>query len=309
MGETQTVTELSKVIYNFLPGKAHPYSRVKTDFRTVSMEVGLGHFWPGGSKLPAIQSLLDSTLRTDKLKFRPLLLHIVREGLKYRSLKGNPITQEEIERINILIANLGMFIPELADSRFIASLPKIESASTEDQKVTPARDEIRKESLISIKNNFLQISDLDPQKRGYEFEKFLFDLFDLYGFNPRPSFRITGEQIDGSIEFEHQYYLIEAKWKTNPINEADILVLDGRVSGRSPIARGIFITMGNFSREGIDAYQRLGPSAIFGVDGQDIYFILEKGLPLNEVFHRKIRWLVETGDFHYPVAKFYEELI
>ena len=59
MGETQTVTELSKVIYNFLPGKAHPYSRVKTDFRTVSMEVGLGHFWPGGSKLPAIQSLLD----------------------------------------------------------------------------------------------------------------------------------------------------------------------------------------------------------------------------------------------------------
>lgn len=309
MQETQAVAELAKSIYNFLPGKAHPYSRIKTDFGTVSTEVGLGHLWPGGSKLPAIQSLLEATLRTEKAKFRPLLVHIVREGLKYRSRKGNSIKQEEIKRINFLVANLGLNIPELTDARFVASLPRKKLVSTKEKKVPQVRSAIKKEELVSLNNHFLQISRLDPQKRGYAFEKFLNNLFDLYQFNPRPSFRITGEQIDGSIEFEHQYYLIEAKWQTNPINEADILVLDGRVSGHSGIGRGIFITCGNFSKEGITAYQRLRPPAIFGIDGQDIYLILEKGLPLDKVFRRKIRWLVETGDIHYPVAKFYTELI
>jgi len=66
--------------------------------------------------------------------------------------------------------------------------------------------------------------------------------------------------------------------------------------------------MGCFSPEGIAAYQRLRPSSIFGIDGQDMYFILEEALLLDEVLRYKIRWLVETGDFHYPVMKFKAQL-
>jgi hypothetical protein len=65
----------------------------------------------------------------------------------------------------------------------------------------------------------------------------------------------------------------------NPVNEADILVLDGRVSGHSGIGRGIFITCGSFSREGVQAYQRLRTSSILGIDGQDSYLIIERNLP------------------------------
>jgi hypothetical protein len=303
--ETQAVIQLSKVVYSFLPGKAHPYSRVKVDFGLIAIEVGLGHLWPGGSKLPALQKLFEETLRTQRLRFPRLLLRIVQEGLKYRSGKGNPITQEEISYINYQAAILGMHIPELMDHRFISSLPR-KKPGTEKVNIKPV---LRKSNLSDLKNRFLQIGQLHHQDRGYAFEKFLYDLFDFYSFNPRPSFRIKGAQIDGSIEFEHQYYLIEAKWQANSINEADILILDGRVSGHSGIGRGIFVTCGSFSTDGVAAYHRLRPSSIFGIDGQDLYYILDKSLPLDKIIRCKIRRLVETGDFHYPVAKFITKLL
>lgn len=64
-----------------------------------------------------------------------------------------------------------------------------------------------------VKGTTQRVSTLPPHDRGYALEKFLYDIFDAYRFNPRPSFRIVGEQIDGSIEFGHEVYLIEAKWQ------------------------------------------------------------------------------------------------
>jgi hypothetical protein len=172
----------------------------------------------------------------------------------------------------------------------------------------PTQSLVSVETLAALRSRFLQISNSPPQKRGYALEKFLYDLFDAYRFNPRPSFRIVGEQIDGSIEFAHEIYLIEAKWQVEPIVQGDLAVLDSRVSGHSQIGRGIFITAGCFSVDGITAHERLRPSAMIGIDGQDLYYVLERALPLDEVLRRKLRWLVETGHFHYPVREFITEL-
>lgn len=167
---------------------------------------------------------------------------------------------------------------------------------------------VKRETLAGLRDRFLQISTLPPHDRGYALEKFLYDLFDAYRFNPRPSFRIVGEQIDGSIEFAHEIYLIEAKWQVEPIVQGDLAVLDSRVSGHSQIGRGIFITAGCFSVDGITAHERLRPSAMIGIDGQDLYYLLERALPLAEILRRKLRWLVETGHFHHPVREFVMEM-
>jgi hypothetical protein len=87
-----------------------------------------------------------------------------------------------------------------------------------------------------------------------------------------------------------------------------LAVLDSRVSGHSQIGRGIFITVGCFSPDGITAHERLRPSAMIGIDGQDLFFVLEHALPLDDVLRRKVRWLVETGRFHHPVREFMTEL-
>ena len=46
---------------------------------------------------------------------------------------------------------------------------------------------------------FLDVSTMDPQPRGYAFEKFLKAVFDAYGMSARAAFRLRGEQIDGSF--------------------------------------------------------------------------------------------------------------
>ena len=56
------------------------------------------------------------------------------------------------------------------------------------------------------------MNKLTPQRRGYKFEKFLKDMFDVYGLSPRASFRLEGEQIDGSFVCGGDTYLLEAKW-------------------------------------------------------------------------------------------------
>ncbi len=307
--EIQAITELAEALYSFIPASAYPYSKPKVDFGTVANDGGLGNLWPGGSKRPAIQTLLEDTLRTRRDRFCSLMIRITKEGLKYRNNKGIPITQEEMNRINQLIVGVGFKIPELVDPNFISSLPKAKPNPTKEKKEEVVSSKISPEKIENIRQRLLQMEKLKPQERGYAFEKFLHDLFDIYGFNPRPSFRNTGEQIDGSIEFEHQFYLIEAKWQTNPILEKDLLALHGRASGHSRIGRGIFITCGSFSADGVYAFQRLQPTSIIGFDGQDLYIIFEKHLPLADVIRLKVRKLVESGEFHYPVLKLIPEIL
>ena len=307
MQETQAITELAGVLYNFLPGSTFAPTGVKTDFGTVAQSIGLGHLWFGGSKQPAIEALLEGTLQTKRDMFCALMIRIVQAGIKYRNRKKNPITKEEIQKINNLIVQLHFKIPELHNPDFIAKLPTENNA--EEKNIAQTKPHvINHEKLAGLKNDFIKISQLQPKPRGFAFEKFLRELFEAYNFNPKPSFRIQGEQIDGSIEFDHEFYLLEAKWQNEPIIEADILVLDGRVQGHSTIGRGIFITAGCFSQDGITAYQKLRPSSLVGIDGQDLYFVLDKLLPLDEILRFKIRRLVETGEFHYPVVKFLMQL-
>jgi hypothetical protein len=306
LNEIRAITELAKVLYSFLPGKAHQLSKPKVDFGTVAGDTGIGNLWPGGSKLPAIQTLLESTLGTRREKFCPLMIRITKEGLKYRSKKGNPITQEEMTRLNKSIVGVGFKIPELVDPNFNSSLPKSKSNLDDGRK---KEEKINFEKIKDLKQRFGQIEKLEPHQRGYELESFLYDLFYMHGFNPRQPFKIKGEQIDGSIELDNQVYLIEAKWQTLPIQERDLLPLQDRASGHCAFGRGIFITCGCFSQDGVYAFQRLHAASIIGIDGQDLYFILENSLPLADVIRLKNRRRVETGEFHYPVLKLIPEII
>lgn len=237
------------------------------------------------------------------------MIRITQEGLKHRNAKGDPITQEDMIRVNQLIARVGFKIPELVDPNFITSLPTAEPTQKEKEKDKADSCIISPERIEKIKQRFLQLEKLKPQERGYEFEKLLNEIFFLYGLKPKMPFRNIGEQIDGSIELDPQYYLIEAKWQMNSILEKDLLVLHSRTTGHSTIGRGIFITCGDFSPDGVNAFQRLHPTSIIGINGQDLYMIFEKRLHLADIIHLKERKLVESGEFHYPVLKLIPEIL
>ena len=297
--EIQTISELADFLYLFLPGNPHPFADRSISFAGIANDLGLEKFWPGGSKRPAIAALIEGTLSQTKNKFCPLMIQIVTRGLKYRG-KSNPITKEEIEQLNEFIKKLGFKIPELWDPNFLRSLPSIKP---EEDKLATAKKETLKNTLPLLLNELLNLNKLAPQERGYTFEKFLNTLFNTFDMKARSPFRLVGEQIDGSIEFEGNIYLIEAKWQNALVGNADLLVLHGKVDGKATWSRGIFICYSGFTQEGLEAFSKGRPTNLIAVTGQDLYFILESGMPLDQMIRLKARLAAEEGRVYVPVQE------
>ena len=130
--------------------------------------------------------------------------------------------------------------------------------------------------------------------RGHAFEKFLKDLFDEYGLSARGSFRLEGEQIDGSFVLDDDTYLLEAKWTNDKVGAATLHAFNAKVEDKARWSRGLFISQSGFSEEGLTAFGR-GKSVIC-MDGLDLYDILSQRLDLASVLALKVRRVAETGE-------------
>jgi hypothetical protein len=297
--ETQTISEMADFLYGFLPGNPHPFANQSISFAGVASDLELERFWTGGSKRPAIAALLEGTLSQARDKFCPLMIQIVTRGIKYRG-KSNPITREEIESLNGFIQRFGFKIPELWDANFLRTLP---STKPQQVKEAAAKAEALKNTLPLLLNELVGLNNLAPQERGYAFEKFLTALFNAFAMQPRSPFRLVGEQIDGSIEFEGNTYLIEAKWQSALVGNTELLALHGKVGGKATWSRGIFISYSGFSTEGLEAFSRGRPTNLIAVTGQDLYFVLDGGMPLDQMIRLKARRAAEEGCVYIPVQE------
>jgi hypothetical protein len=285
---SKTINDIASLLYNFLPSNPHPYANQTISFKGIANNLGLSKFWTSGSKLPSINMLLSHTYEYERSKFCNLIINIVNNGIIYRTRK-NPMTKDEIIKLNDLILKLEFKIPELWDKSFLDSL-------NSDIVAESAKVEIKQINYEKLLNEFLALQNLEAQARGYAFEKFLNLLFDEFELNPRESFKITGEQIDGSLELDGEYYLIEAKWQKDPLNNSDLLTFYGKIEGKSAWTRGVIISYSGFSKEGLEAFRRGRPTNLVAVDGQDLYALFSKKISFAEGLKKKIRWAAETGE-------------
>lgn len=156
-------------------------------------------------------------------------------------------------------------------------------------------------TLAALKGELLRIDKLEPHQRGFAFEKFLLHLFDAYRLSPHSSFRLTGEQIDGSLQLGADTYLVEAKWHKELISQNDLLVFREKVESKSTWTRGLFISISGFSPDALEAFARGRATNIIGLTGQDLYFILGGELSLSDALVLKARKAAETGSFYVSV--------
>ena len=139
----------------------------------------------------------------------------------------------------------------------------------------------------------LDVSTMDPQARGYAFEKFLKDMFDAYGMAARASFRLTGEQIDGSFVLGEQTYLLEARWRNAKVDVETLRAFNAKVEDKANWSRGLIISQSGFTADGLHAFGR-GKSVVC-MDGLDLHEVLSRGLNLAEIIALKVRRAAETG--------------
>jgi hypothetical protein len=300
--ETQAVDEIANALYNFLPGSPFPGSDRRRSFPGVAQDLGLADYWMGGNKRPAVCGLLEQTLDNRRGDFCRLIVEIVRRGRIYRNSKGDPVTREEIAHLNQLIERVRFKIPELREPTFLNSL--VSTAKTKD----PDANVAKTIPLEDLRSKLLEIEKSSPQARGFAFERFLRDLFEAFGLAPHSSFRLIGEQIDGSLQLDGEIYLIEAKWQNKPVDNSELLIFRGKVEGKSTWTRGIFISYGGFSEDGLVAFSRGRSTNIIAMTGQDLYFILEGRMSLTEALKQKVRHAAETGEILISVYELALEL-
>jgi hypothetical protein len=293
--ETQAISEIAELLYGFLPGSPHPYAAPTISFPGVASGLGLSKYWVGGSKKPAIIQLLRATLEYRREKFCTLIVEIVRAAIAYRSNKSEPITRDDIINLNQLITRVNFKIPELWDPDFLDSLPFPHKDEKQYQK--PSNQEV----IDKLKNDLIKLTSLKPQERGFAFEKFLNELFGAYYLDPRSSFRIKGEQIDGSFQLGTDVYLVEAKWQDKQIDQSDLLVFHGKVEGKSSWSRGLFVSHSGFTPDGLIAFSRGRSTNLIGMDSQDLFHILNGEMSLVDAVNKKARRAAETGEFFVPV--------
>ncbi len=185
-----------------------------------------------------------------------------------------------------------------AQDRLKALIDRLSGNTVSTEPPAQPKNAVDVAKIAQFRAELLNLSSLDPQPRGFAFERFLKELFTANGLEARDAFRLRGEQIDGSFQFASQTYLLEAKWQNAPSGVADLHTFQGKIDQKAAWTRGLFISNSGFTDEGLSAFGR-GKSVIC-MDGLDLFETLNRGLSFVQVVDRKVRRAAETG---FPFAR------
>jgi Restriction endonuclease len=174
----------------------------------------------------------------------------------------------------------------------------------QEARVQAVRREALREKLETLRHGYIELVGLaDAQARGYRLQPLLGELFSLFDLDPKASFALEGEQIDGAFSFENADYLLEAKWQKDPVEPADLRDFDGKIKSKLKTTLGLFIAINGFTEAAVKTHSRVGAAMVL-MDGEDLYAILDGRVTLPAVLHRKRRHASQTGDIYIRVREF-----
>jgi hypothetical protein len=157
--------------------------------------------------------------------------------------------------------------------------------------------------LEQIKRRYIEMinDDTNPQKRGFLLQDVLRKVFALFDLDPKASFRIEGEQIDGAFTFENIDYIVEAKWQKSPVDTAELDAFDGKVSRRVENTLGLYISISGFSEAAVKKHSHTRSLMIL-MDGSDLMAVLEARIILPDLLLRKRRHAALTGEIFLKIS-------
>jgi hypothetical protein len=155
-----------------------------------------------------------------------------------------------------------------------------------------------KQGLERLKAEYFELlGSADPQGRGFKLEKIVRSLFELFDLDPKASFRVVGEQIDGAFTFDNTDYLFEGKWQKELVSADDLDTFSRKVERKLDNTLGLFLSINGFSPDGITAHSK-GRLLILLMDGADLMAVLEERIDLVELLLRKRRHASQTGEIY-----------
>lgn len=164
------------------------------------------------------------------------------------------------------------------------------------------RDQGVREKLKEIEKDYCSlISSTDPQQRGFALERVMKELFTLFDLDPKASFKIVGEQIDGAFTFYNTDYLFEGKWQQEPVGMQDLDSFGGKLSRKLENTLGLFLSINGFSEDAVKAHSTGGRRLMILMDGSDLMAVIEGRIDLIQLLLRKRRHASQTGNIYLKI--------
>jgi hypothetical protein len=153
--------------------------------------------------------------------------------------------------------------------------------------------------LGELREDYVEFVGMSEQKRGYALEDLMNGLFDLFDLDPKRSFRIEGEQIDGAFSFEGTDYLLEARWRRKPTSREALDAFHSKISRKLENTLGLFLSISGFGDQAVGAYSNHGSRMIL-MDGADLMAVLEDRVTLDRLLLLKRRRASQKGEVYVP---------
>lgn len=201
------------------------------------------------------------------------------------------LAREAVERLRTLVEP---YERQLIEQQELRERLNIASRLAEQRRGTTQR-------LSELKSEYMRVLGLAPQPRGFALEKLLTSVFEAFDLDPRGSFRVVGEQIDGGFSLDSEHYLVEAKWERDPTARDDLDVFTAKVRRRSENTLGLFLAISGFEPTGVQLLSG-SQSPIVLMDGADLYAVLDDRIDLVTLLRRKRRESSMTGNVFLPVT-------
>lgn len=182
---------------------------------------------------------------------------------------------------------------------------------TKKQDAEKEQKNLKQSEMENVRKDFFALfSEIDANRRGKMLEPILNRLFNISGILVSEGFTLNGEnkegiveQVDGVIQFEGNYYLVEMKWWKDPLGVPDVSQHMVRVYHRGQ-SRGIFISSSGYTEPAISTCRDGLQNSVFILfELQELVLMLEKNESLADILREKIKAAVlHKNPFFRPLS-------
>jgi hypothetical protein len=178
---------------------------------------------------------------------------------------------------------------ELVEGHDLAKATEVEEREARRVRIEQAKKEkLFQEKLAALRSNYMNLfAKMDESERGFDLEKLLNQLFDLFELAPQSPFRRKGEQIDGAFLLNGDHFLLEAKWQKAQCSLANLRDLDGAVGSSLDNTLGLFLSISGVSEPALSGYLEGNRPRLICMDGSDLMLVLDGRIDLGELLSRK----------------------
>ena len=145
-------------------------------------------------------------------------------------------------------------------------------------------------TLFDLKAKFIDLlqGKVSGAKRGYAFEEILLSLSKLSSLEVTEPYRVNGEQIDASIKYDGEHYIVEAKWQDAAAANHAVYQFAGKIEGKM-YGRGLFFSIHGFSKDVVHSLVIGKALKTVFIDGGDLIMVLEGMIGFTDMLDKKIK--------------------